>query len=114
MSDEQQQSSPNNEPIDPYESFLSGTFVPSNPPKPTDQEMVRQTVIDRQTTLTWPWPQVGNVPINEFQSEGYMSCACAFPTLFPTGAAEFAASRVRQVTIGNYFKHLIIVSRLYK
>ena len=37
-----------------------------------------------------------------------MSCACAFPTLFPTGAADFAAPRLRPITIGNYFKHLVM------
>ena len=33
--------------------------------------------------------------------------SCAFPSLFPTSAAEFASPRVREVTIDNYFKHLI-------
>ena len=31
------------------------------------------------------WPSTSGNPINEFTTEGYMSCA--FPTLFPTGAA---------------------------
>ena len=34
--------------------------------------------------------------------------SCAFPTLFPTGAADFVAPRPYQVTIGNYFKHLLM------
>ena len=38
--------------------------------------------------------------------EVYISCA--FPTLFPTGAAEFVAPRQHTVTIGNYFKHLML------
>ena len=33
--------------------------------------------------------------------------SCAFPSLFPTGAADFVAPRPRTVTIGNYFKHLM-------
>ena len=44
-------------------------------------------------------------PINEFNTEGYISCA--FPTLFPTGAADFVAPQPTAVTIGNYFKHLL-------
>ena len=32
----------------------------------------------------------------------------AFPTLFPTGAADFLGQRCNQVTIGNYFKHLMM------
>ena len=31
----------------------------------------------------------------------------AFPTLFPTGAADFLGQRYNQVTIGNYFTHLL-------
>ena len=52
------------------------------------------------------WPSIGGVPINEFTTEGYFSCA--FPTLFPTGAGDFSGQRQNQVTIGNYFKHLIM------
>ena len=47
---------------------------------------------------------IGGLPINEFTTEGYFSCA--FPTLFPTGAGDFSGQRQNQVTIGNYFKHL--------
>ena len=32
--------------------------------------------------------------------------AWPFPTLFPTGAADFLGQRCNQVTIGNYFTHL--------
>lgn len=53
-----------------------------------------------------PWPTRGDTPINEFTTEGYISCA--FPTLLPTGAADFVAPRQRPVTIGNYFKHLMM------
>ena len=43
---------------------------------------------------------------NEFSTEGY--CSCAFPTLFLTGPADFLASRLNKVTIGNYLKHLLM------
>ena len=49
---------------------------------------------------------IGGVPINEFTTEGYFSCA--FHTLFPTGAEDFSGQRQNQVTIGNYFKHLMM------
>ena len=45
---------------------------------------------------------IGGVPINEFTTEGYFSCA--FHTLFPTCAGDFSGQRQNQVTIGNY-KH---------
>ena len=49
---------------------------------------------------------IGGVPINEFTTEGYFSCA--FPTLFPTGAGDFSGQRQNQATIGNYFKQLMM------
>ena len=50
---------------------------------------------------TVPWAASGENPLNEFQSEGYITCA------FP-GAAEFLAARLHDVTIGAYFKHLML------
>ena len=38
-----------------------------------------------------PWPENGIVPIDEFKTEGYISRA--FPTLFPTGEADYLAPR---------------------
>ena len=52
------------------------------------------------------WPSRGRIPINEFTTEGYFTCT--FPTLFPAGAADFLGQRHNQVTIGNYFKHLMM------
>lgn len=40
------------------------------------------------------------------QERWYFSCA--FPTLFPTKAADFLGQRQNQVTVGNYFKHLMM------
>ena len=52
------------------------------------------------------WPTLGEKPINEFQAEGYFSRA--FPTLFPSGEGDFTVPRLRPITIGYYFKHLIL------
>ena len=38
--------------------------------------------------------------------EGYFSHA--FPTLFPTGVAEFLAPQIHKIIIGNYVKHLVM------
>ena len=51
------------------------------------------------------WPSSEGIPINEFTTEGYFTCA--FPTFHPTVAVDFLGQRHNQVTIGNYFKHLI-------
>ena len=76
--------------------------------KGTEKEIVKNSVVERQqfphTTIAWP--QIQNNPINEFKTEGYMTCA--FPTLFPTGAGDFSQPRMRAVTIGNYIKHLMM------
>ena len=93
----------------PCEAHLSQSFVPSAARLATEQETVRQSIQDRQTgapTSTLMWPTIGGRPINEFKTEGYMSMA--FPTLFTTGAADFLGRRCSQVTIGNYFKHLLM------
>ena len=73
----------------------------------TKQETVRQTVLEQQshwqpgaTPPTMSWPPSGSTTIDEFNTEGYMSCA--FPTLFPTGATDFLAPRPLAVTIGKY------------
>ena len=60
----------------------------------------------KQQTPVVPWPPHGDTPLNEFHSEGYVTLA--FPTLFPTGAADFTAPCVQPVTIGYYFIHLML------
>src|SRR5579859_7597112 len=54
------------------------------------EEMIRSpanTPNNANTSLSpVPWPTVGERPVNEFTTEGYI--AMAFPTLFPTGAAD--------------------------
>ncbi len=92
---------------DPYNAHLTGTFVPVNHRKLTEEETVRQSVTERQQhTTAVPWPHIGDQPVNEFHAEGYFTCA--FPTLFPTGKADFSAPRQRTVTIGRYLKHLML------
>ena len=59
----------------------------------TEQEAVQQSVQQHQSdhpsasTVMWP----GEIPINEVTTEGYFTCA--FPTLHPTGAADFLGQR---------------------
>ena len=90
----------------------SGSFVPNTTQWLTEEETVRQSVQERQSHQqpvsppTVSWPPSGLTPINEFNTEGYISCA--FPTLFPTGAADFVAPCPLAVTVGNYFKHLLL------
>ena len=96
---------------DLYDANLSRTFVPVTTRKMTEQDTIRQAVLERHsrrssaTTPAFAWPSYGS-PINEFSTEGYMSRA--FPTLFPTSAADFLTPRQCAVTVGYFFKHLMM------
>ena len=90
-----------------YESHLSTSFIPYATQHRTEQETVEQSLQDLQSgsLRTLIWPTIRGAPISEFTTEGYFSMA--FPTLYPTGAADFLGQRCNQVTIGNYFTHLL-------
>ena len=89
-------------PEDQYGAKLSTSFVPNATQQKTEQETVQQSLqyLQSGSSHTLMWPTIGSAPINEFTTEGYFSMA--FPTLFPTGAADFLGQRCNQVTIGNY------------
>ena len=95
-----------------YDGHLTQSFVPTAIRSMTEQEAARQSMQQREsgqsssTPSAVMWPTIGGAPINEFTTEGYFSCA--FPTLFPTGAGDCSGQRQNQVTIGNYFKHLMM------
>ena len=84
------------------------TFIPVVARKMTEKETIRKSVHHKQQNKDQivPWPENGSVPIDEFKTEGYISGA--FPTLFPTGEADFLAPRQQSVTVGLYFKHLMM------
>ena len=73
----------------------------------TEKEVVRKSVAEGQISAqpVVPWSERGDTPINEFITEGYISCV--FLTLLSTGAGDFLAPRERVVTVGNYFKHIL-------
>ena len=90
-SDDDQELSPPQD-VDPYDAHLARTFVPSTAKRLTEQGTIQQSINKRQSHQphpTAPWPPSSGTPINEFNTEGYIFCA--FPTLFPTGAADFVA-----------------------
>ena len=76
----------------------------------TEQEAVVKAVEERQSSsspssssATLMCPSIGGMPINESTTDSYFTCK--FPTLFPTGAADFSCQgRQNQVTIFN--KHI--------
>ena len=92
------------EPYNSYSAHLPQSFVPKAMQSMTEQEAVVKSVEERQSSsspslssATLMWPSIGGMPINDFTTEGYFTCA--FPTLFPTGAADFSGRRQNPVTI---------------
>lgn len=63
---------------------IHSTFVPAATTGFTEQQAIHQSVMDQQHV---DWPATEGNPINEFKTEGYI--ACAFPTLFSEGLADF-------------------------
>ena len=63
------------------------TFIPVVARKMTEKETIRKSVHHRQPTEDQivPWPENGSVPIDEFKTEGYISCAFqrSFPQVKP-------------------------------
>ena len=97
------------EPYDSYCAHVPQLFVPTAMWSMTEQEAVVKAVEERQSSsspssssATLMCPSIGgmHMPINEFTTESYFTCK--FPTLFPTGAADFSCQgRQNQVTIFN-------------
>ncbi len=55
-----------------------GSFVPITVQKGTEEETVKKSINERQKLhpdKIIPWPSRGDTPINEFVTEGYISCA---------------------------------------
>ena len=73
---------------DPYDAHLSVFFVPSTTQRMTEQETVRQSVQERQ-----PHQQQVSSPM---------------VSLPPSGAIHIVAPPPLAVTVGNYFKHLLM------
>ena len=85
------------EPYDSYSAHHPQSFVPTAMRSMTEQEAVVKSVEERQSSsspslssVTLMWPSIGGMSINEFTTEGYFTCV--FPTLFPTGAADFSTT----------------------
>ena len=97
--------------VDPIDAHLARTIVTSTAQRLTDRARDHSTVYKMSTDLISHLQQYHGLlpvrpsPINDFNTEGYI--LCAFPTLFPTEAADFVALWSNAVTIGNCFKHLL-------
>jgi hypothetical protein len=91
---------------DVLEDSLVSNFVPVPFPIPDEKSAIAETLTRlRFDTETVMWPNIDGVPVNEFQTPEYI--ACAFSTLYPTGAADLRSDHVRDVKPAEYFLHLL-------
>ena len=90
----------------PYSAHLQSTFVPASTRSFTEQEAIQESIINPQATRHINWPSTAGNPINEFTTEGYITCA--FPAHFAEGKTDFLGPRQRVVSIASYFKHLML------
>ena len=66
---------------------MDRNFVPIPLPSPNEETAIDDTLARMQAGVNPVlWPTIDVTPVNEFQTPGYI--ACAFPTLYPTGAAD--------------------------
>lgn len=85
------------------EDIISHTFVPAPSPEIPEIEAINTALESNQ--LPTEWPSIGNIPISEFSSQGYM--ARAFPALYLWGTADLRDARMRDVNPSEYFQHLL-------
>src|SRR5205085_1990713 len=85
---------------------ITRTFVPSQPSTQQEIDAIKKTLnrIQRHDNVSL-WPEIDGIPINEFQTPGYM--VRAFPTLYPHGKADLRSVHEKDIDPAEYFKHLM-------
>ncbi|KAK3922031.1 ATP-dependent DNA helicase [Frankliniella fusca] len=71
----------------------------------TCMPMVQPVHQDDQVAATVNWPTIGQLAVNEFTTDGYITMA--YPTLFPYGRADYLGGRPTKVNMAEYFRFLI-------
>ncbi|KZT34517.1 hypothetical protein SISSUDRAFT_1065241 [Sistotremastrum suecicum HHB10207 ss-3] len=95
---------PQDAPDDP--AFTTG-FVPGMGAQESEEELLRGAVnrLNAAGLAVMTAPPIGGVPISEYG--GLELAIQAFPTLFPTGKADFNGSRPDKVTMAEWTGHLL-------
>eukprot|EP01018_Ginkgo_biloba_P038592 Gb_30228 [translate_table: standard] len=84
------------------------TSFTSRPPNTLhDMEQIREWLENpgANTKEVVDWPDIDSSPLNEYNTEGIFDMA--FPTLFPTGDAEWLQPRIRNVRLYEYARHFM-------
>jgi hypothetical protein len=83
-------------------------FVPTVPPGRSELEAIHNGIQHAGLTGSdehpLPWPATGP-PLSEYTTEGLWTMA--FPTLFPSGAADYLHPRKHRLLLHEWVKHLI-------
>ena len=86
---------------------IHSSFVANLPPTFTEVAEVR-SLLETESgcpTRKVQWPTISPFPINEYNTEGLF--VMAFPTLYPTGNADFKQQRLKDVHMHEYALHLM-------
>jgi len=85
--------------------LYSAGFAPNMRDSRTEEEQLRQAALNSGDPIILPMPSVRGTPISEYS--GRPIAIDAFPTLFPTGEADFEANRALKVDMKEWAVHLL-------
>lgn len=71
----------------------------------TGVPMIGRPSQKQQIETALEWPSIGERPVNEFSTNGYI--AMAYPCLYAYGKADINCPREQKVSALNYFRHLM-------
>src|SRR6266487_1807910 len=88
-----------------HEALFTGGFVPNMTNHTTELNQLHTAALSNDQPVILTMPNIHGTPINEHA--GHQIAIDAFPTLFPTGQADFRAHRERKVTMQEWAAYLI-------
>ena len=88
-----------------HEPVFTGGFVPNMTTRTTELDQLCATALNNDDPIILTMPNIRGTPINEYS--GHKIAIDAFPTLFPTGQADFNMSHTHNVKMQEWASHLI-------
>lgn len=85
--------------------LYSAGFVPNMQNGQTEEELLRQAAFNSDEPVVLTMPSVHGTPISEY--EGRRIAINAFPTLFPSGKADFNEPRDKKIEMKDWALHLL-------
>ena len=87
----------------------SQSMVPNLNITTIEVDLILNELVGRNSPHGLPAPSIRSTPIDEVVGKDRIF-AMAFPTLYPTGLADFNTSRLRKVDLNDYAQHLMCFS----